>query len=384
MTNKLFKKTVIIATHTLTSGAPHELRDFIRNKVNALLFIGLPFSYCKDIRSLVEFYANGKKKYEKRIFNYKLPELLMYFKDFLLTLFLPLRFKRKFDIFIGADSLLVSVGILLRYFGVVEKVIFYTIDISSKRFENIFLNHLYHLMDKFASENADIIWNLDSSMMHERIKKGYFRKRMPNQLVVPIGVHMENDINRKSVNSKKLVYMGGLSEPFGVNLIMRSLPILKKKIKDFKLIVIGGSLSSGDMEDQFRKFVKENNLEENVVFTGYIYNQNEIKNILKECAVGLAPYKPNTYKIFCDPTKAKEYMSKGLPVIITNVPSFSKEIKENKAGIVIDYNEDQLADAVIALLTNKELSEKYKKNALELISRYRWDDIFEKTLRGSM
>lgn len=377
---------IIIITHTINFGAPHALRDFLKYRAKSLLFIGLPFHYSKDIRSSIEFYEHQSIAYEKKIFSLRLSEYLSYIKDFVISIIIPLKFKRRFDLFIGADCLLALAGILLRTFGFVNKVVFYTIDLSPCRFKNSFLNKLYIFIDKFASENSDIIWNLSEPMVEERLKRGYFRKNNPYQLIVPIGVYLEKTFNVDKHLYKKLVYMGGLSESFGVDLIVRSLPLVKKEVPNFKLIIIGGSLSSIDLEYELKKFVYDNGLKENVEFKGYISDRNEIDKILGECSIGLAPYKPDkgSYKNYCDPTKAKDYMSKGLPVIITDVPAFSKEINDLNAGIVIKYDEKELAEAIISFLTDKSLYTRCRENAIKLIVRYKWDDIFERTLSKSI
>lgn len=109
------------------------------------------------------------------------------------------------------------------------------------------------------------------------------------------------------------------------------------------------------------------------------------ENLLQELpkySVGLAPYSTNSKSItwYADPTKVKEYLACGLPVIITRVPAFADEIEKNKAGIVIDYNEKELAEAMIKMLSKDAMYKKYKENALKLASKYDLEEIYYNAL----
>jgi len=103
---------------------------------------------------------------------------------------------------------------------------------------------------------------------------------------------------------------------------------------------------------------------------------------LTRCDVGLNLYVPDatSISVCSDPCKIKEYLTAGLPVIVTNVPEAAREISAMSAGIVIDYKVKSLANAVIFLLNNQALLQTYKKNALKLRQKYLWDKIFNQTL----
>jgi glycosyltransferase involved in cell wall biosynthesis len=211
-------------------------------------------------------------------------------------------------------------------------------------------------------------------MAEEREKKGVLKD--DKQIVVPIGVNF-NRIKRlpiEEINRKCVVYMGHLRKGQGLELIIQALPKIVKKIPDIKLLIIG----TGQLENDLRNMVKELGVSENVEFKGFIKDHRNVENILAECAVGLAIYKPDPDSItqYTDPSKPKQYMACGLPVIITGVPWTTKKIEEKTMGIVISYSEDELTDAIIKLLMDDELYAMCRENAIKFASNLDWNAIF--------
>jgi len=70
-----------------------------------------------------------------------------------------------------------------------------------------------------------------------------------------------------------------------------------------------------------------------------------------------------------------------LPVIVTRQCNFP-EIAEYEAGIVIEPNSKQLAQAIYKLLNNPQLSKKIGENGHKLIlKKYTWDKIADQMIK---
>ena len=378
ISQKLRNLKVVIVTHVFATGPAQELEEYLKERVKFLIFIGHPFSFAMDTRSFYRIYNNGRLIKEKRAFNWNLPELFMYFKDVFCTLFWMMGFSKKFDLYVGADPLNALTGIILKKLGKAKKIIFYTVDYVPRRFDNKFLNWIYHKIDSFCAEESDFVWDLSERMIEARKEKGV--RKIENQMVVPIGVHFERikRLEIHQINRKSLVYMGHLRKRQGLELIIDSLPEIVKKIPEAKLIIIG----TGELERCLKKKVEELKLENYVEFRGYIEDHKEVENILTTCAVGLALYepKPDNFTWYADPSKPKQYMACGLPVIITWVPWIAEEVKKKKMGLVIDYERNKFVDAVVKLLEDEDFYKKCRENAIEFVSEMGWDRVFEKAL----
>ncbi|MFQ5710328.1 MAG: glycosyltransferase family 4 protein [Candidatus Geothermarchaeales archaeon] len=374
--------TFAVVAHTHASGVPHRLRDFLMNKSRGLLFIGHPFFYSKDIKSFAEHYVNGKL-----IRSMKFPlamrrEIILYVKDVFATLYLTLRLKRRYDLYIGVDCLNAFVGLFLRKLGLVRMVIFYTLDYAIKRFDNRVLNHMYHLLDKLCAKHADFVWNVSDVISEARELKKAPKEYYAPQIIVPVGTDFDK-INRKPVEriDKKIAYIGGMNPIFGPQLLFQALPELVRRIPDLKMVVT--STGPVEREQKLREFVDKCGLNSNVTFYGYEEDHSKLEEILTECSIGFAPYMPipYSYKMFTDVTKPKVYMACGLPVVITKVPSIAKVIERCRAGIVINYDKDELIDATLKLLYDREFYKMSRNNAILLASKFKWSKIFDEALK---
>lgn len=374
--NKIKNLKVAIVTHTFATGPAQELEAWLKNKVEELIFIGHPFSYCKITNSVYEKYQKGKLVKEKKAFNWHLHGVLMYFKDIIYTFFWLLFNPKKIDLYVGADNLNAFVGILLKKIGKVKKVVFYTIDYVPFRFENQTLNKIYHAIDRYCIKNTDIVWNLSQAMTEAREKNGVSKIYHQKQIVVPHGTHLDViKLPFEKVNRFEIAFMGHLREGQGVEVLIDAMPEVAKSIPQAKLVLIG----TGPLEEDLKRQAKNLDVLDKIEFTGFIESHSEMENRLAKCAVGVAPYifTKKGFSQYCDPGKPKVYLAAGLPAIITKVPPFATIIAKEKAGLAISEGKKALAEAIIKVLKNEKILKEYKKNANALAKKYEWSKIFE-------
>jgi len=369
--------SVIIVSHVAFTGHSQELEKFLRKRSPKLVFVGHPFSYATQKNSFVTVYEKGKVKTNMKAPKIKGHEILLYIKDFLLTFYFLFKLKDRFDIYIGVDPLNALAGVLLRQLGLVRVVIFYVIDYVPNRFKNAILNGIYHFIDRICVYHADYTWNLTSAMAEARARRGVNNEKT-NQMTVPTGTNFDRleHLSIEEIDRTSIAFLSHLREGQGVELIVEAMPTVVEKIPSVKLMVIG----TGPLKKYFKKEVEERKLNNNVFFLGYIESHENIENIISKCAIGIAPYVPNqnSFTWYADPSKPKVYLGCGIPVIITKIPEVAFEIEKWGAGIAIDYNKEELIDAIVKLLTKDEVYRQCREKALKLASKYTWDDIFYK------
>jgi len=374
-------KKIIIATHYLVYGAPQALREYlIQEKTAKLVFIAHPLQIneTKSYREIIEKGVVVKK--DESGLRTK-TEVLNYFLEFFLTCRWVFREKEKYDLWVGVDSLNALAGIFFRCIGKVKKVAFYTIDYVPERFGNKWLNDLYHWIDKFCVAHADEVWNVSYRIAEGREKvRGLSREKYSNQKIVPIGIWFER-IKRlpfSEIKKHQLLFVGNLLEKQGVQLVLRAVPEIIETIPDFHFLIVGG----GEYEEQLKNKVRELKLEPHVTFTGWIKEREKLDQMMADSAISIAMYdkEKDTFTYYADPTKLKDYLSAGLPILLTDVPHNAKEIEENGCGKIIDYDKNQIAAAVSALMRDEETLRQYRENALTYIKQFNWDVIFKKNL----
>lgn len=364
----------MIVTHVFTSGPADALRDFLlKHEVKRVCFVGHPFHYAPKTCSFALLYERGRIVREFRGPQIRATELLLYFKDLILTLVYALLIKDKFDIYVGADPLNAFAGLILKRIKLVRLVIFYTIDYVPMRFKYVLVNGVYHFLDKVCVEHCDFTWNLSEAMRITRESRGIMKGR---QMVVPMGgnFRLVDDQTGKLFDRTRMVFLGHLRRGHGLELIVRCLPRIILEVPNAKLTVVG----TGPLEKELKATVKNLGLEKNIEFLGYIPDHAKVEEILSGCAFGLAPYEPSkeSFTWYADPGKPKQYLACGLPIIITRVPLVASEIESQGAGSVIHYTEDAFVYACLSFLRDQDLLDRARKNALKVGSKYAWENIF--------
>lgn len=385
MSKRLSESRIVVSTHYRIYSASQALRDYLRaNNCSNLLYIAHPLPP-KVVQSIDYSYCEislGDKIVQKKIGKSRNDNLaLSSMYDVYLILKWVIAFG-KFDLFIGVNNLNAIAGIVLKRLGRVKKVVYYTIDYFPTRFENKLLNFIYHSIDNFCVKYADETWNVSSVMVDARGKYHDADKKVYNrQYRVPIGIWYDKAPRKKfsEIHHKKLIFVGQLLPHMGVELVIKSMPDIIKKIPDVKFEIIGG----GEQKKYLKKLAKELNVLPNVKFWGWVRDRRKLEKIISDGAVGMATFNTDILdeKVKnADPGKIKDYMLMGMPIIVTDAISNTTEIKKNKCGIVIKYRSSDLVDAVVQLLNDKKKLREYRKNALKYVQQFDYNKIFKKNL----
>lgn len=373
-------KRIIITVHYLVYGAPQALREYLINqKVGELLFIAHPLYADGPELSYQELIKDGQIISKKTSPLRTKISVLNYFLEALLTPWWVLRQKGKFDVFFGADCLNALAGIWLRWLGKTKKVVFYTIDFSPERFPQPFLNKIYHQIEKFCVKHADEVWDVSPRVAEGR-KKFLGLEYAAKCRVVSIGIWFDKVKRRPFSEIKKhqLLFLGHLLEKQGAQLVLAAMPEIIKEIPDFHFLIIGG----GPYGEELKKIASNLHLEEHVTFTGWVKEREKLDVLVPESACAIAPYDPSQagHTYYADPTKIKDYLSASLPVILTEVAHNARELEKEGCGIVIGYNQEEIAKAVVTILKDEAKLQQYRENAVRYIEQFDWSNIFATNL----
>jgi len=288
--------------------------------------------------------------------------------------------REKFDLFVGVDNLNTLAGLILKHFGRVRKVIYYTIDYSPIRFKNKLLNYIYHKIDSLCVRYADIVWNVSPRIAKGR-KKLFGINYYDKQKLVPIGVWTKKikHIPFGQVKKHQMLFLGNLIEKQGVQIVLYAIPDILKKIPDFHFLIIGG----GEYKKELERIVDRLKIKNYVTFTGWIKDREGLDKMLSESACAIAPYNPDKadFTYYADPTKIKDYLSAGLPVILTDTSHNAREMEQEKCGVLINYHKEDIIKAVIDLMRNNNKLKLYRDNSIKYIRQYNWNLIFTYNLK---
>lgn len=331
-----------------------------------LLFIHHPFESKVNEPSFYQIFKKGEKTSEKKIGKTH-KQFFSFLKDFLVILYVVFKQKSQYDIFFGIDPLNAFAGLVLKKLKKVRVVIFYPIDYSPIRFKNKFLNWVYHRIETTCAKNCDYVWVLVQKHMDLFVTKGADKKKF---CLTPVQVEKIYYSNSDKIKNPIISYIGTLRPEKGIELIIDCIPLTLKKIPHVKFLFIGG----GPLEEYLRSKIKENNCEKSVQILGHVPSREDAMSKLSESTIGLAPYvvKEGLYTSFGYGAKILEYMSCGMPVIATHW----KKIEEDGIGLTINYDANELANAIEHILLDENLYNRCRAKSYEKIKDHHYEEVF--------
>lgn len=203
-------------------------------------------------------------------------------------------------------------------------------------------------------------------------------KKLKNELLskkeiftIPIGVDIKH-INRVFLSAIKsdVIYVGRLLSHKNVDVLLRSIAIIKKQKSDIKCLVI----SDGPEKKKLEKLSASLELTENVKFLGFVKEIDEVYSLMKSSKVFVLPSIREGFGIVVIEANAC-----GLPVItINHKDNASKDlIENNKNGYICNLNENDLAKSIEKVINVNDKT-KTKLDCVHSAKKYDWEMIINK------
>lgn len=373
MRNNITYNFCIVTYETLPNPITQNLKTYLLENYNCnLMYIYHPMLDIKEgyqISSGFDLFKGNKLLLNKKAYHWKLYWPFSYLKDVIYTFCWGVKFAKKIDVYFAAGNLNPLMGIVLRQLGFVKKVVYYSQDYYPVRFKNSFFNWIYFLMDKFCVKFSDETWNVNpriARIRHDKLGNG-IRK----QYTVPgcIWFHKVKRLPFNKINRNKIIYRGTLQEFMGIDLVIRAMPLILKKFPNLVFEIIG----VGKDRERLVNLCKRLNVSKHVIFHGFVPGREQLERVLSDAAIGIATFNTSILddKVKnSDPGKIKDYMLMGMPVITTKEVYYHQKITDQKCGLVVKYNKNELAVAVIKLLQDRHLLKKYRNNAIKFIEKF--------------
>jgi len=180
-------------------------------------------------------------------------------------------------------------------------------------------------------------------------------------------------LNCKKDSSKKIIYVGGMSEERGILYLIKSIHKISETYPSVRLLLVG-SFSKPDFEIECKEYVRSHNIDRNIEFVGSVPHIMVPQYICSADigAVLLQPI-PKFYKNI--PTKQFEYMACGKPVVGSDLPPITHYIGSSNCGIIVDSTDvDNIADAILYLIRHPADAKQMGENGRQVIlKKYNWN-----------
>ena len=231
--------------------------------------------------------------------------------------------------------------------------------------ERNLLIKMLHLLRYYTVKKFEKKWNrVDISIAVSESQKESVLAYMPdiNIAVIPHGIDTDyfKAVDREQ-NFPTLMINGGMKRLLNVRGVLwfynEVYPLIKEKIPDVKLYIVGNSPT---------KEILQLSADESVVVTGYV---NDLRPYFSRAWVVVAPLTNN----FGVKVRVLQAMAMGKPVVSTSMVTSGIDVSAGENIFLADDPRD-FAERVIELLNNEELRNRIGANARKLMEKeYSWE-----------
>lgn len=231
---------------------------------------------------------------------------------------------------------------------------------------------------KVFSESKKVV-TISNYTKNQLVKLGIAKEKI--ELIYPCptikNLNLDEDkiINIKNKynpdNKKIILTTGRLVERKGQDMVIKSLKKVISQIPDV-LYLIGGK---GEYQEDLELLVKKNQLEKYVKFIGFA-DDDELPYLYNLCDVFIMASRKLADQdvegfgiVFLEANLFEK------PVIGGNSGGIPDAVEDNYSGVLVDpNNEDDIANSLIKLFTNKELAQKLgQQGKTRAMNEFRWD-----------
>jgi len=167
-----------------------------------------------------------------------------------------------------------------------------------------------------------------------------------------------------NIDCKELLigFIGQLVSIKGVDDFIKTAIIIRKKKKNCKFLIVGGSLESDYYKKKILPLLFKNNLRKYIIFTGYV---EDVREYLSAIDIFV-----NTSRIEPFARVNLEAMAMEKPIVATNAGGNPEAILDGKTGYITPVGDPIiLAKRVLELINNKDLMEKFGKAGRERVEK---------------
>lgn len=229
---------------------------------------------------------------------------------------------------------------------------------------NTFIKKLYlNLTEKRSLKNASGIHFTTQDEKEEYKELGL---PLSNPIVIPNGLEEEEfDYNIKegkfrekyniSKDKKIILFLSRVNWKKGLDALIPSFNKVLKEYKDAVLVVAGGD-DKDNYLSKVKEMVRKHNLEDKVIFTGMILDEEKVSAYQDADVFALPSYSENFGIVVA------EAMYFGLPIVTTPNVGISNIVEDYNTGFVVEKDVKRVSSAILKIIKNRELSEEMSKN----------------------
>jgi glycosyltransferase involved in cell wall biosynthesis len=179
------------------------------------------------------------------------------------------------------------------------------------------------------------------------------------------GIFQRSTAARKENGNFCLITHGSLLERYGVQTLIRAVPLLAKEIPNIRVKVVGG----GEYQPRLEQLAQSLGVMKYVAFIGLV-PQIEVPAHIAEADIGVVTIQTKTNPML--PNKLFEYMAMGKPAISVSIPVIRAYFDDSSVEYYEPDDEHDLASCVLELYRNPEKRAALAAAGSAAYQKYRW------------
>ncbi len=165
-----------------------------------------------------------------------------------------------------------------------------------------------------------------------------------------------------------ILYHGGLQRHQGLDIAIRAFAKINRQKPAAEFHIYGG----GNVKPDLEALVQELGLKDKVFFFEPMPMQ-KIAQVVADADLGVVAKRADSFGNEAYSTKIMEYMSEGVPVIVSKTRVDSHYFNDSIVRFFESGNEAALAEAMLSLMTDHAAREKLVQNANEFVAYNNWE-----------
>ena len=188
---------------------------------------------------------------------------------------------------------------------------------------------------------------------------------------------IENRILKKYEEKFAVLYLGDTHLRRGLQTVISAIPLLKNKIKNIKLVIVGKNTTDPILKKQ----VSDLKVEEFVDFEGW-QNVSLFPSYIKASTVCISPLHRNKQHDVAYANKIFQYMSFAKPLLVSDAVAQCNLVENNNSGLIhLERNSKDFAKKILILFNDKSLRIQLGENGEKFVKEsFSWEQTSKKLI----
>jgi glycosyltransferase involved in cell wall biosynthesis len=212
------------------------------------------------------------------------------------------------------------------------------------RLANVFARNPYlaDLVELAVVRNVDHVWTMIEESSDRLVRKRVSPDRVTVVSNTPRSSSLTRNLRPTTETALTILYVGLLNPSRGIRTLIDAARLLKDRGRNFTVRVAG---SGKDQPYLVRKIV-ELDLGDHIEMLGWVDHSN-LMQLMLEADAGIVPHYPCAHWDNTIPNKLFDYMSAGIPVLVSDAKPAARVVRETGTGIVYRGTDPHsLADSI--------------------------------------